>query len=103
MKHSGRWMAVALLAACLGTSGCRDTAAGPPDTSEPVKVETLDANQVRLTLTEEAANRLGIQTGTISEASARSGSGSSQRKVMPYAALFYDADGRPRHTPCPPR
>jgi hypothetical protein len=46
----------------------------------------------RITLSEEAQRRLGIETTAIRSASKASASGS--RLVMPYAAVVYDADGK---------
>ena len=59
-------------------------------TGSAAKVE-LDATTKRpqLTLTEDAANRLGVRTGSIAAAPA----GTAGTLVMPTAALFYDQAG----------
>lgn len=97
MRHSGRGVVmVTLLVAAvgMGASGCTDgSVAGAADQSkvESATVERIDATTVRLRLTEEAVRKLDIQTGALGQTQvARSG----MRKVIPYAAVIYDADGR---------
>lgn len=70
--------------------GCGSGTAAP--SSEPVDpaiVEPIgeDASLHRITLTAQAADRLGIETVTVDEAS---GSG---RTRVPYSAVIYGADG----------
>lgn len=49
----------------------------------------------RLTLTQQAANRLAIQTVTVRESKVTlpRGGKSATRKVIPYAAVLYDVNG----------
>jgi hypothetical protein len=82
-------MALVLLVAGLQLSACSDTSNNAaaddeaPATVEPIK--GTDRSTVKLS--EQALERLGIQTGTIRE----SGSG---QKIIPYSSVLYDAEGK---------
>jgi hypothetical protein len=79
----------ALVLVVVGSSSLafRDTAGSETDKVLPGKVERLEGTNVnRVVLTAAAVKRLGIQTQPIrAEGPAR--------KVMPYAAVLYDASG----------
>src|SRR3989442_11576584 len=48
----------------------------------------------RVILTEQAADRLGIETTAISDSEVQSAAGvTTLRKVVPYSAVLYDVDG----------
>jgi hypothetical protein len=82
MRHRNRWVAwVAGPAAALVLAGCASTAADP--TSEaPAKVEPVPGAGVsRLTLTQDAVDRIGIKTEPAG-------------KTIPLSAVFYDNDGK---------
>jgi hypothetical protein len=91
MKNHDRWMVALLLAACLPLAACKQTSeTAAADEGGPAKVEHLDgAEPTRVTLTEEAAKRLDIQTAAIRDMEI----GGAQRKVIPYAAVLYDTEG----------
>jgi hypothetical protein len=88
-RRSNLWIAVLLiiaalpLAACGGTEEAADGTAAA--TIEPVEGTDLS----RITLTEDAANRLDIQTAPVEAA----GEGAQQRTVIPYSAVFYESNG----------
>jgi hypothetical protein len=72
----------------LVAAGCGDAApaAALPD-APPVVVEEIDGSDIsRLTLSEQAAKRLGIETAPVREAQ-------SGGITIPYAGVVYDADG----------
>ena len=119
MQHSKRLMIVALIIAGLQLSAC----AQKSDTSSksaPAKVERIEGTDLkRVILTAKAAERLGIKTvpmgdvpvarqrsvgegvavvptstaGAIGMPGQRVDGGPSQRQVVPYAAVLYDAKG----------
>lgn len=92
MRHGNRWMIVLLLIACLQLAACTQKAAEGASKSkiEPAKVEHNEATGLgRITLTAQAAKRLGIQTAKVGDAKV----GGKQRKVIPYAAVIYDPKG----------
>jgi len=92
MKHHNRWMVALLLFACLPLTACKQTSETAAATEEggPAKVEHLKgAEPTRVTLTEEAAKRLDIQTAAIRDMEIAG----AQRKVIPYAAVLYDTQG----------
>jgi hypothetical protein len=88
-----------LRAACAGlmliTAGVSLPACGgSPETAypetashfEPAKLEPIKGTDVkRVRFSAEGAKRIGLQTAAIR--------GSSQGKIMPYAAVIYDAEG----------
>ena len=69
--------------------GCAPKAeANPPET---VTVEEIAGTDLKkITLAPLAAQRLGVETAEVT----RTGTGSTSRLVVPYAALFYDVDGK---------
>jgi hypothetical protein len=97
MRHSSRWMAAILITAGLALAGCTKSAENTAnDESGAVRVVDMGGTGVkRLTLTQQAASRLGIQTVTIRESNVTPprGGKSATRKVIPYAAVLYDVNG----------
>ena len=93
MRHSKRWIAVlGLLIALPQLSACTQTAAEGTSGEEPATVEQIEGSEdvSRLTLTPKAVERLGIQTTPLREDKVAG----KQRKVVPYGAVLYDADGK---------
>jgi hypothetical protein len=103
MQHSNRWKAAALplvAALILGVSACsggqaEEQTEGYRDAKvEPVKGTDLS----RVTLSRQAADRLGIQTAEVrvqrvTAAGRAPGAATAMRKVVPYAAVIYDERG----------
>jgi hypothetical protein len=60
--------------------------------AEPAKVEHVEGSDEvsRLTLTPKAVQRLGIKTTPLSETTVAG----KKRKVIPYGAVLYDAEGK---------
>ena len=94
MRHSKRWLAIlGLLIAIPQLSACTQTSAeAESGGAEPAKVEHVEGSEEvsRLTLTPKAVERLGIKTTPLSEATVAG----KKRKVVPYGAVLYDADGK---------
>jgi hypothetical protein len=93
MRHSKRWLAIlGLLVALPQLSACTQTAAEGTSGEEPAKIEHVEGSEdvSRLTLTPKAVERLGIQTTPLREEKVAG----KQRKVVPYGAVLYDADGK---------
>jgi hypothetical protein len=85
------WMAVWLVLA-LAASACTSSSTGEKTGSgeDPVSVEHPDGSDVaRITLSEDAARRLDVQTTPVVSAS---GAGGGQT-VIPYSAVLYDPSG----------
>ena len=91
MKHGNRWMLVTLLLACLPLAACKKAEeATAAEEGGPAKVEHLDgAEPTRVTLTEEAAKRLEVQTAEVREMEIKG----VRRTVVPYASVLYDTEG----------
>ena len=75
------------LAFAAALAGCATVTPEESTGESPVKVEKGDAatDLGRLTLTPEAAKRLGIETTSVSEANGQA--------AVPYAAVLYDPQG----------
>ncbi len=93
MNTKHRWIAALFLTACLPLASCNrtaDTTADEEQENKPATVEHLEGPEpARVTLTDNAAKRLDIQTAPVAEAQAAGG----QQKVIPYAAVLYDTEG----------
>jgi hypothetical protein len=89
-----RWIGSALLAVTLSVAGC--TAADEPKgdaVGDPAaQVDVGDGSQPAIiTITEDAQDRLGIETTPVVAGLARAGGRATL--VIPYAAVVYDAEG----------
>ncbi len=105
--HSNRWKPAALLlvaALGLGVSACsRGQAAEEEGGYRDAKVEAIKGTDLaRVTLSQQAAERLGIQTARVKAlrvatpgpaAGAGAAGKATVRKVIPYAAVLYDESG----------
>ena len=81
----------AVIAAWLPLVACGRNQASEESTAKAVKVEPIAGSDVnRLILTADAARRLDIQTVGVR----RSAIAGVMRKVIPYAAILYDAEGQ---------
>jgi len=90
VKHH---LIVGLLAlGCLPMAACRKMEVAEEEPESPAKVEHLNGEDgpARITLQEEAAKRLDIQTAAVEEADVNG----AKQKTMPYAALLYDTEGQ---------
>jgi hypothetical protein len=86
MNKSIRWLVFIVILLSLLLSAC---APGAPveDEIKPVTLEPIAGTDLnRITLTEQAADRLGLETAPVHVNSAK-------QTVIPYAALLYDASG----------
>ncbi len=88
-----RWVAPALLVPIVVLGGCGgDDEADPVPTSDAASVEVVaDGRPARITLREDAEERLGVETAAV-VAHPAVGGGKATLEI-PYAAVVYDADG----------
>ena len=91
MKHDHRLRIMVLLVTCLPLAACRRATEATQDEEKgPARVEHLaGAEPTRLTLTEEAARRLDIQTAPVQGVELNG----TQQRIIPYAAVLYDTQG----------
>jgi hypothetical protein len=91
MKRHDRWMFAILFTAVLPLAACKQSSeVTADDEPSPARVEHLKGDEpTRVTLSEEAAKRLDIQTAEIRDVSI----GGADRRVIPYAAVLYDTEG----------
>jgi hypothetical protein len=82
-------MVVAVITAAVGLAACTPVSTDYEREHEPAEAEPIEGTELsRLTVEEKAAERLGIRT-----ASVRAGTDGTNLKVIPYAAVLYDAEG----------
>ena len=90
MLHRATWRAVTPLAALLLLS-CKQAESAPVHIN-PANVEHTDGSDLGvLTLTEKAAERLGVETAPL--AGAFIDEQGRERTAVPYSAVLYDANG----------
>lgn len=91
-RRTNLWIAALLVAAVLPLAACggEDEAAASAD--EPATVEPVEGSDdlLRITLTEEAAERIAVETAQVRE----EGAGNGARTVVPYSAVLYETDGK---------
>lgn len=94
MGRRNRWAAaVALIIAGVPAAGCASApaAGSPASAAEISKVEPIQGSDVStVTLSADAAHRLGIQTGVVGETVLAG----LRRTALPYSAVLYDAAGK---------
>ena len=106
MQHSNRWKPAALLLVAALTLGVSACARGQTTEQEEggyrdARVEPVEGTGLaRVILSEGAAERLGIQTAPVRavrvaapQAGGSAAGRAAVRKVIPYAAVLYDAAG----------
>ena len=86
MRHGRRWMAALLILTSLLLSACAKVAEEEEALNEPATLEPIEGSDVsRITLTAEAAERVDIQADPVVDAGSAT--------MIPYAAVFYTAEG----------
>lgn len=84
--------ALALLIAIAVHTGCKSEQVA--EKHHPATVEESDQKGImRVTLTERAAERIGIETMQVREEVLSTADGQTPRKVVPYSAILYDKKG----------
>ena len=82
----------AFLVGAIALGGCAKTTTVAASRKEPFKLEKIDGTErKRVRLEPKAAERLGIQTTTVTEVAAADGQ--PARTTVPYGALLYDTKG----------
>ena len=91
MNRHSLWIPVVLLLACVSFTGCKHALeAAAEEEGGPAKVEHLQGDEPsRITLTEEAAKRIDVQTDVVRDMVVAG----ARRQIIPYAAILYDTDG----------
>jgi hypothetical protein len=89
MKQRISWLILITILLALLSSACAPEAA-PEEEDKPVKLEPIAGTDLnRITLTEKAAERLGVETVPVRTQQVNG----VDRLVVPYAALLYDPSG----------
>jgi hypothetical protein len=91
MNRLNHWGAMACLAVAPFVSGCQQQAA-QAEHEHPASVEHIQGSEIsKVTLTEQAMQRLDIRTGAVTEE--KSPRSEHPQKAVPYSALIYDPQG----------
>ena len=92
MHHRSYWMIGVVAAAGLALAGCTTASIDLPaiEIEPPSHVEPIEGSELsRVTLSERAAQRLGIETAEVSSEEIEG----TPRQVIPYGAVIYDTKG----------
>lgn len=91
MKRYNLWIALILVLATLLATACASASADVAAKPKPAVVEPIEGSEGlnRVTLTEQAAARLDVQTTAVREETVNG----ATLKVIPYSALIYDNNG----------
>jgi hypothetical protein len=81
------WAVAFMVATAMSVSGCSGTEPHD-DTYRPAVIEEIeDSDVMRVTLTDDAAARIGLELASAQR--------NGEYTAIPYAALIYDGDGEP--------
>jgi hypothetical protein len=90
MKNRKGWIVLVLTIAALPLAACGSGSSGSEEASEPAVLEQIEGSDtMRIVLTEEAAERLAIETAPAQETTG----GTSAQVTIPYAAVLYEPEG----------
>ena len=90
MKLNLHWFILLAILFALPLTACAPSAP-PEDDHKPVSLEPIEGTDLnRITLTEKAAERLGLETAPVITQQVDG----AERLVIPYAALLYDPSGQ---------
>ena len=90
MKLNFRWLILTVMLLALPLSACAPEAVAEHE-NKPVSLEPIAGTDLnRLTLTEKAAERLGLETAPVLTQQIDG----AERLVIPYASLLYDPGGQ---------
>lgn len=88
----GRLALVGMIASLAPLAACSQHDSQAAHGEQPAQVDRIDGSELsRVTLTEKAAERIGLETTSVRVHDEEGGAGSL---VVPYSALIYDPQGR---------
>lgn len=89
MKFKFRWIVLVLMLASLLLTACGPNEEQAAEEESPATVEHLESgpNPTKITLTDDAAKRIDVQTVAVSDLNG------GKEKAIPYAAVLYDTEG----------
>src|SRR5205814_6982734 len=90
MRRANRWTGTMICLAGLGLLSACSSAKREAISVEPAKVQVSATGVKQVVLTAQAAGRIGVTTAPVGAAEP---SPSGPVRIVPYAAVLYDADG----------
>jgi hypothetical protein len=101
MRHRNRWFAVLAVLLAAALTACGSSGTKEETKNEPASVEAVEGSTVsQVTLTKEAADRIGLKTERVKPSEVLAAAGQSahgaakvSRTTVPLAAVLYDEDG----------
>ncbi len=96
MHRGNQWIFVAILIIIsLVLSACKTDAGNSSKKEKPAVVEAMENGLNKITLTEKAAERTGIEIASVKEerVAKRDGKGKVKKTVVPYSSVIYDIKG----------
>jgi hypothetical protein len=91
MKQNLRWLTLFAIIFAFAVSACGGEIPITAEEEKPVQLEPIAGTDLnRITLTEKAAERLGLETVAVVTKQVDG----AERLVVPYAALLYDPSGQ---------
>ena len=86
----GRLTLLGMIVSLLPLAACSQHDSHAAHAEHPAQVDKIDGSELsRVTLTEKAAERIGLETASVGELELDG----SLRKVVPYSSLIYDPQG----------
>jgi hypothetical protein len=90
MEYGRQWLLLGLIVALVPLWACSDHSSHAAHAEHPAHIEHIDGTELsRVTFTEKAMERVGVETTTIREERL----GGTQHRVVPYSSLIYDPQG----------
>src|SRR5512145_2517589 len=87
----GRLTLMGMMVCVLPLAACSQHDSHAAHTDHPAQVDKIEGSELsRVTLTEKAAERIGLETASVREQDLDG----SLRQVVPYSSLIYDPKGR---------
>lgn len=91
MEYGRQWLLLGLIVALVPLWACSKHDSHATHREYPANIEHIDGTElIRVTLTEKAIERVGLETTTVREEQL----GGTQHKVVPYSSLLYDPKGK---------
>ena len=96
MQRGNQWIFITILIITgLTLSACKGGSKSSSEKEKPAIVEAMENGLNKITLTEKASERTGIEIASVRErrVAKRNGNGKIKKTVVPYSSVIYDTSG----------